>query len=148
MSPDVPFRYLLRVRYGECDPQKIVFNARYGDYTDLATTEYQRALWGVIDGPDALDVRLVRQVTEWRSPARFDDVVAVDVTTRAIGTTSFTLGCELRRWPDGPVLATTETVYVAVDAEAGVKRPVPDGHRRALERGAPGVIVDHAGVGR
>ncbi|MFP5307388.1 MAG: acyl-CoA thioesterase, partial [Gammaproteobacteria bacterium] len=24
------FRYYLRVRYGECDAQKVVFNARYG----------------------------------------------------------------------------------------------------------------------
>ena len=27
-----PFRYYLRVRYQECDPQHVVFNARYGDY--------------------------------------------------------------------------------------------------------------------
>ena len=33
------FRYYLRVRYGECDAQKVVFNARYADYIDLATTE-------------------------------------------------------------------------------------------------------------
>ena len=66
------------------------------------------------------------------------------MSTVAVGTTSFTLGCEMRRWPDGPVLATTETVYVAVDPTAGIKRPVPDSHRRALERGAPGVTVDHA----
>ena len=25
-----PFRLLLRVRYGECDAQQVVFNARYG----------------------------------------------------------------------------------------------------------------------
>ena len=39
-----PFRYYLRVRYGECDAQKVVFNARYADYVDLATTEFLRAL--------------------------------------------------------------------------------------------------------
>ena len=31
------FRYYLRVRYGECDAQKVVFNARYADYVDLGT---------------------------------------------------------------------------------------------------------------
>ena len=35
-----PFRYYMQVRYGECDAQKVVFNARYGDYTDLAATEF------------------------------------------------------------------------------------------------------------
>ena len=38
------FRYYLRVRYSECDAQKVVFNSRYGDYIDLATTEFLRAL--------------------------------------------------------------------------------------------------------
>ncbi|MGH9635377.1 MAG: acyl-CoA thioesterase, partial [Candidatus Angelobacter sp.] len=38
------FRYYLRVRYGECDAQKVVFNARYAEYVDLATTEFLRAL--------------------------------------------------------------------------------------------------------
>jgi hypothetical protein len=27
---------VFRVRYGECDAQKIVFNARWGDYIDPA----------------------------------------------------------------------------------------------------------------
>ncbi len=27
------FTLLLRVRYGECDAQQVVFNARYADYT-------------------------------------------------------------------------------------------------------------------
>lgn len=39
MTP--PFRYYLRVRYGECDAQKVVFNARYGDYVDLASSAAQ-----------------------------------------------------------------------------------------------------------
>jgi acyl-CoA thioesterase FadM len=46
MAGAPPFRYLLRVRYGECDAQKIVYNARYGDYVDLAATEFLRAIWG------------------------------------------------------------------------------------------------------
>ena len=31
-----PFRYYTRVRYQDCDAQHVVFNARYGDYVDLA----------------------------------------------------------------------------------------------------------------
>ena len=38
-----PFRYYLRVRYQECDAQHVVFNARYGDYVDLACFEFLRA---------------------------------------------------------------------------------------------------------
>ena len=41
-----PFEFLFRVRYDECDPQGVVFNARYGDYIDLALTEFMRAAMG------------------------------------------------------------------------------------------------------
>ena len=40
------FRFRFRVRYGECDAQQIVFNARWADYVDIAATEYTRALFG------------------------------------------------------------------------------------------------------
>ena len=42
------FRFRFRVRYGECDAQQIVFNARWADYVDLATTEYTRVLFGSV----------------------------------------------------------------------------------------------------
>jgi acyl-CoA thioester hydrolase len=138
-----PFRFLLRVRYGEVDAQKIVFNARWADYVDVAVTEYQRALWKDIA---ALEMVLAKQTIEWKSSARFDDVIEARILTKAVGTTSFTIATELRRFPDGPVLATAETVYVAFDLERGEKMPVPPRFRELLERGAPGVVVDHAGA--
>jgi acyl-CoA thioester hydrolase len=143
-----PFRYLLRVRYAECDIQKIVFNARWGEYVDVAVTEYFRAIWKTLDGnPVALDCRLVRQVLEWKQPATFDDVIEARVWTLRVGTTSFTIATAFHRWPDGPLLVTAETVYVVVDPERLVKQPVPETHRGVLERGAPGALVDHAGAG-
>ena len=38
------FSYFLRIRYGECDAQKVVFNSRYGEYVDLAAAEFLRTL--------------------------------------------------------------------------------------------------------
>lgn len=143
-----PFRFLFRVRYAECDAQKIVFNANWGVYVDIAVTEYMRAVFGGVD-PDqgGVDWRLVKQVTEWRAPARFDDVLEARVRTVRIGTTSFTLATEFRRLGAEPVLVTTETVYVTIDVGTASKRPITDEHRGALERGAPGLTVDHAGAG-
>jgi len=37
------FVHELRVRYGECDPQGIVFNANYLSYFDITVTELWRA---------------------------------------------------------------------------------------------------------
>ncbi len=145
---DEPFRLRFRVRYGECDAQQIVFNARWGDYVDLAATEYTRALFGATDATAiGMDWRLVRQLTEWRAPARFDDVVEARVRTAGVGTTSFTLAFALHRWPDGALLASCETVYVCVAPGGARKQPVPAPQRARLTAGAPGVVIDHAGVG-
>ena len=142
-----PFRYLLRVRYGECDAQGIVFNARWGEYIDLAASEYTRLLWGTTDPAAAdFDCRLVKQVMEWHAPARFDEVLDLRVRTLRIGTTSYATHTAVHRYPDGAHLADCETIYVSVVHNTGTKRAIPDRHRALLERGGPGVIVDHAGV--
>ncbi len=142
-----PFRFLFRVRYGECDAQNIVFNARWGDYVDVACTEYLRAMFGVPDtGGVGLHIRLVRQLIEWKEPGRFDDVIDAEVRTLKVGTTSFTLSTVFRRLSDGAILAMADTVYVGIDPTVGAKRPLGDDHRRALETGAPGRVVDHAGA--
>ena len=143
---DEPFRFRFRVRYGECDAQGIVFNARWGDYIDIAATEFTRAVFGGVDLETVgIDWRLVRQLIEWRAPARFDDVVEAAVTTAAIGTTSFTLATRFSRLAGGLALAAAETVYVVVAPGSGDKQPVPDRHRAALVGAARGVLVDHAG---
>jgi len=131
------FRFRFRVRYHECDAQQIVFNARWGEYVDVACTELTRTAVGAAD---AADWRLVRQLLEWKAPARFDDVLEARVTTRRIGTTSFALATAFHRVRDDAHLADAETVYVIVDAATGTKRPVPDALRAALAAGVTGVV--------
>jgi acyl-CoA thioester hydrolase len=141
-----PFTYYLRVRYGECDAQKVVFNSRYGDYVDVAVNEFLRALgFGNQLLSGELDFQLVKQTTEWRAPARFDQVLAASVRTARFGTTSFTFTTEFRIAGEDPVICTVETVYVLVEAHTLAKKPIPDDIRAAFDRGAPGVEVDHAG---
>jgi acyl-CoA thioester hydrolase len=142
-----PFRYYVRVRYQECDAQHVVFNARYGDYIDLGCSEFLRAALprprDVFDG--TFEIQTVRQVVEWKAPARFDDVLEISVWANRIGTTSFTLCFELRRVGDGTLLVTSETVYVHVDPKSFAKREIEPRMRAALEAGARGQATDHAG---
>ena len=113
------FRYYLRVRYQECDAQHVVFNARYGDYIDLACFEFLRAALprptDMFDG--TFEIQTVRQAIEWKAPARFDDVLEISVWASRLGTTSFTLSFELRRAGEADALVTSETVYVHVDRQ-------------------------------
>jgi acyl-CoA thioester hydrolase len=141
------FRYYLRVRYSECDAQKVVFNANYGDYVGIATMEFFRSLrvdHDMIDG-NTIDYQVVKQTMEWRSPARFDDVLEVTVAVTHLGSTSFTTATGFRVAGEKRVIALAETVRVLLDPETMTKLTIPDHLRLALERGAPGVVVDHAG---
>src|SRR5579863_4460692 len=140
-----PFRYYLRVRYGECDAERVVFNPRWADYVDIGSTEYFRALgFGEALATGALDYQLVKLTLEWKAPARFDQVVELSIYTTHLGNTSFTVVTEFRIAGEGQVTCKAETVYVNVDSKTLTKLPLSSEVRAALEIGAPDKIVDHA----
>lgn len=142
------FTLLLRVRFGECDSQKIVFNARYGDYVDIAATEFFRALFGGYDKliEQGIDYQVVRLTTEWKSPAQFDDVIAITVETIKTGNTSFVMKFDFKDQDTGRDIAVAEQVCVMVTAGDHKKLPIPVELKEILERGAPGVVANYSGV--
>jgi acyl-CoA thioester hydrolase len=147
-----PFRYLLRVRYSECDAQHVVFNAKYGEYFDLASTEFLRtALAPRTPFDGTFEFQVVRLLVEWTGPARADDVLEVSVEPKRFGTTSFTLGFEIRRRGEADAIVTGETVNVhaAMDPVSKVwaKAPLTVDMRRQLSEAARGKAVNHAGAG-
>ncbi|HEX7609912.1 MAG TPA: thioesterase family protein [Solirubrobacteraceae bacterium] len=84
------FVYELRVRYGECDPQGIVFNANYLLYFDVAFTEMWRKAVGawqemVQSGVDAV---VAETNLRFHAPARFDDELALRVQITSLGRTA------------------------------------------------------------
>ena len=142
----IPFRYYLRVRYIECDAQRVVFNSRYSEYVDVGINEFLRAagvLGDFITGP--LDFQLVKQTVEWKAPARFDQVLELRIAATRLGTTSFTIGTEFRVAGEERVIVTVETIYVLVDGKTLTKLPLTDAIRAALQEGAAGRVTDHAG---
>lgn len=142
------FCYLLRVRYSECDAQGVVFNARYGEYVDVALTEFFRFKLGGYHAllNQGLDSQIVRQTTQWESPARFDDVIACHVRTVKLGTTSFVIETDMRKHASNKRFALTESVYVMVDNTSFNKIAIPQPIRESLIRISAPVLIDHAGV--
>jgi acyl-CoA thioester hydrolase len=130
----VPFSHELRVRYGECDPQGIVFNANYLSYFDIAVTE----LWREAIGPwqamveRGYDVVVAEANLRFRAPARFDDVIALGARVAEMGTTSLRLELDIRR--DGELLVEGWLRQVFVDAKTWGKTEIPDWAREALGR--------------
>ena len=141
-----PFRYYTRVRYQDCDAQAVVFNARYGDYVDLAVTEFLRSCFAGRDPFDgSLEVQVVRQLIEWTGPARFNDVLEISVQVARFGTTSFTVAFDMRVAGTPDTIVTAQLVYVVVDGETWKKRPMTPDERDRLQSGAAGKIIDHGG---
>lgn len=142
----LPFRYYTRVRYQDCDAQHVVFNARYGDYVDLAVTEFLRAAFPGRDPFDgSLEIQVVRQLIEWTAPARFNDVLEISVRPIRLGSTSVTISFEMRIAGQTDTIVTAELVYVVVDNTTWKKRPMTADERAKFEAGGAGRIVDHAG---
>jgi acyl-CoA thioester hydrolase len=142
-----PFRYRLRVRYGECDGQGVVYNPRYGEYVDLAVTEFLRAAFApqnVFDG--SFEFQVVRQLVEWTGPARFDDVLDISVRLKTLGTTSYTLALDMRKAGAAETIVTAETVNVFVDGRTWTKKALTEAMRARLTAAARGQVVDHAGA--
>jgi acyl-CoA thioester hydrolase len=129
----VPFVHRLRVRFHECDPQGVVFNAHYFSYFDVALTEMWRAAFGsyakVVQ--DGTDVVVVEAGATFRAPARFDDEVDVELVIERLGTTSMTMAAAVRR--DGELLAEGRMVHVFVDPATMAKKEIPANVRAGLE---------------
>lgn len=141
-----PFKYYLRVRYGECDAQRVVFNARYGEYVDIATVEFLRALgYGSETVNGELDYQVVKQTLEWKASAHFDQILEISVSMKHVGTTSFTISTEFRIAGDEKLIVLGETVHVLIDGQTMAKIPLPAKLRTNLERGAVDAVTDHAG---
>jgi acyl-CoA thioester hydrolase len=142
------FTYLLRVRYSECDAQKIVFNGKYAEFVDIAAAEYSREIWGSYNDLLAMgvDSQVVNLNISWQSPSTFDDVLAIEVITGKVGNSSYIFEFEIRNYETGVSVASAEVVYVMVDATEYIKLSIPGDLRQKLEQGAPGVIVNHAGI--
>ena len=122
----------LRVRYNECDPLGVVFNANYLVYADLAINELWREHLGGYDSmmEDGLDFAVAEANLRYLAPLRFDDEFVAGVRVVSIGTKSMTTAFRLTRG-DEEVAAGT-LAYVCVDSASNESRPVPDSIRDGL----------------
>jgi len=138
----VIFSHRLRVRYGECDPQGIVFNANYLLYVDVAFTEFWRHALGPWQDmvERGVDVVVAETNLRFHSPARFDDEIDVRVRIDRLGESSITTEMDIARGEDVLVAIRVRHVCVAAGADGGpglpenvTSTPLPDWVRAGLE---------------
>jgi len=114
-------RVPLRVRYHECDGQKIVFNAWYLAYADIALTEAARVLFGSYGALEerGSDVVVAESTVRFLGSAGFDDELVIDVWTKHFGNTSMVLRFDIAR--NGELITEVTSRYVWVDT--GTMKP-------------------------
>ncbi len=142
------FTLRIRVRYNECDAQNVVFNARYADYADLASTEFLRAALGGYQEllAQGFENQIVKLLIQWKAPARFDDVLDLNVSLGCIGKSSFTLHTNFVNRATQQTLATAEAVYVFVKASDFCSCAIPDFVRSKFESGLDFGLIDQSGA--
>ena len=126
------FRHRLRVRYGECDPQGVVYFARYGDFVDIGMTELWRARIGPYDEmvQAGSDMVVAELTLRYRGSARFDDEIDVVIGVERLGDTSLTCGVRIERGDE--VLVEGALRQVCIDPATKRKKTLPDDVRAAL----------------
>ncbi|MFT6898785.1 MAG: acyl-CoA thioester hydrolase [Paraglaciecola sp.] len=142
------FTLLLRVRYGECDAQQVVFNARYADYIDIAMTEYFRAAMGGFQAllDKGLDNQVVSLHIDWVDSAKFDDVLAISVKPTKVGNTSYSFELLITQSVSKRMVAKSTVTYVMVDTANYQKTPVPDWLRTTLTNEKLLATINQAGI--
>jgi acyl-CoA thioester hydrolase len=124
----------VRVRYGEVDMQRVVFNAHYLAYCDDAIENWLSVLGlSVIDL--GWDFMLKKAVIEWDGAATVHDILEIAVGVTRWGNTSFDVG--FKGTVDGrPVFSTTIT-YVGVKTGTRDTMAPPPEVRALMDANAP-----------
>jgi acyl-CoA thioester hydrolase len=131
-------RMPLKVRFHECDPQGVVFNAHYLAYADMASFECLTVLFGSIAEVHRMGVDLVVAESNVRylAACRFQDELLVDSYVGRVGKTSLVLRFDMYR--AGEPVAAVVNRYVWVDPQSLRPTRPPDAVRHAFTAYLPG----------
>lgn len=117
----------IRVIYGDTDQMGVVYYANYLRYFEASRNEFIRAK-GMRYRDFEAEYRLALPVVEahvsYRQPARYDDLVAVEISLAEVRRASARFEYRLVR--DGELLATGHTVHACVDLDGKVQRMPPE----------------------
>ncbi len=121
--------YVHTVRYHEIDLQGHVYHSRYLEIADAGFSDW---ISDLLDCPYShlpdrgFDPALVSTKIDYSSPARYEDVLDVQVRPMRVGSSSFDAAIQISRVADDTVLTEILTTYVNYDVSSGKSRPIPE----------------------
>lgn len=128
---------LIRVKYHECDMQRVVFNANYWVYADDAVAQWMRAAMAA-DTPEkamnlfggSFDFMLKKAEGIWHKGATYGDVIEARCSVERWGNSSFDVLVAMT--VDGEACFDAHITYVSVVPGEHVPCAVPDHVKDAL----------------
>ncbi len=136
----------IRVRLPETDAFGIVFHGCFFTYFDVARMDYVRNL-GMMDfirPISGFTAPIAHAGCDFKSPARFDDVLVVHARVSEIGRTSFTMEFRVMHKTANTLVATGKTVQVVVDEKLWKAIPVPEAFRTKVRAFEGNDLVERA----
>jgi acyl-CoA thioester hydrolase len=131
-----PVTYRRKMRFSDTDAQGIVFNGNYATYIDDTVTDYCESLgfkWSEFQ-EKGYDMVLGRSEIDFRSAARYGDVLVTGARIARIGKTSVIF--ELSSWIEGDErrVIDAKLVQVIVDHATFTSKAVPQFFVDAVEK--------------
>lgn len=120
----------IRVRLPETDTIGVVFHGCFLTYFDVARMEYLRGLGLLEEFRRGESMNLVVHASaDFKSPARFDDVLVVHVRVRKIGDSSVHFEFRVTEKADGRLVSEGRSVHSFVDSKDWKPTRVPENFR-------------------
>jgi len=126
----------LRVRYAETDQMGVAYHSNFFIWFEVGRVELIRQLgfnYKEMEQHDGCYIAVVDARCRYKSPARYDDELAVRTFAKHVRGSVIEFGYEVVRASDSALLAEGETVHIVVDREMR-KRTMPERYQRALEQ--------------
>ena len=123
----------IRVRLSETDGLGVVYHGTFFTYFDVAKMEYLRTL-GQLESfrtGESLNL-IVHASADFRSPARFDDLLLVRVRIAKLGASSVTFEFRVELKADGRLIAEGRSIATAIDSKTWKPTLVPESFRAAV----------------
>ena len=124
----------LRVRYAETDQMGVAYHSNHFIWFEVGRVELMRQLGFSYKDMEQIDnchMPVVDARCRYRVPAVYDEEVIVRTHLKNVRESVVRFSYELRRAADGRLLATGETMHIAVDSEKKIT-VFPEKYMKAL----------------
>lgn len=128
----------LRVRYAETDQMGVAYHSNHFIWFEVGRVELLRQLgfsYKEMEQNDNCHMPVVDARCRYRVPAVYDEEVIVRTHLKNVRESMAQFGYELLRASDGKLLATGETMHMAIDSEKK-STSFPEKYMKALRAAA------------